>query len=28
VFTVTLSIIAHGFTANPMARALGPRMES
>jgi NhaP-type Na+/H+ or K+/H+ antiporter len=28
VFTVTLSIITHGFTANPMARALGHRMES
>ena len=25
--TVTLSIIAHGFTANPLARRLGPRME-
>jgi len=26
--TVTLSIIAHGFTANPLARKLGPGMES
>jgi len=25
--TVTLSIIAHGLTANPLARELGPRME-
>jgi NhaP-type Na+/H+ or K+/H+ antiporter len=25
--TVTLSIVAHGFTANPLARLLGPRME-
>jgi len=28
VCTVTLSIIAHGFTANPLARRLGPGMES
>jgi NhaP-type Na+/H+ or K+/H+ antiporter len=28
VCTVTLSIFAHGFTANPLARVLGPRMES
>jgi NhaP-type Na+/H+ or K+/H+ antiporter len=28
VFTVTLSIIVHGLTANPLARLLGPRMES
>jgi NhaP-type Na+/H+ or K+/H+ antiporter len=28
VCTVALSIVAHGFTANPLARALGPRMES
>jgi NhaP-type Na+/H+ or K+/H+ antiporter len=28
VLTVALSIIAHGFTANPLARVLGPRMES
>jgi NhaP-type Na+/H+ or K+/H+ antiporter len=27
VLTVALSIIAHGFTANPLARVLGPRME-
>jgi len=27
VFTVALSILAHGFTANPLARRLGPRME-
>jgi NhaP-type Na+/H+ or K+/H+ antiporter len=26
VCTVTLSIVAHGFTANPFARRLGPRM--
>jgi len=25
--TVTLSIFAHGFTANPLARRFGPRME-
>ena len=28
VCTVTLSIFAHGLTANPLARVLGPRMES
>jgi len=28
VCTVTLSIFAHGLTANPLARLLGPRMES
>jgi NhaP-type Na+/H+ or K+/H+ antiporter len=28
VCTVTLSIFAHGLTANPLARALGRRMES
>ena len=28
VCTVTLSIIAHGFTANPLARRFGPRMEA
>ena len=28
VCTVTLSIFAHGLTANPLARILGPRMES
>jgi len=28
VCTVTLSIFAHGLTANPLARRLGPRMES
>jgi len=28
VFTVALSIFAHGFTANPLSRTLGPRMES
>jgi NhaP-type Na+/H+ or K+/H+ antiporter len=28
VFTVTLSIFVHGLTANPLARLLGPRMES
>jgi NhaP-type Na+/H+ or K+/H+ antiporter len=28
VCTVALSIVAHGFTANPFARVLGPRMES
>ena len=28
VFTVALSIVAHGFTANPLARALGPHMKS
>ena len=28
VFTVTLSIFVHGLTANPLARRLGPRMES
>jgi len=28
VCTVTLSIIAHGFTANPLARRFGPRMET
>jgi NhaP-type Na+/H+ or K+/H+ antiporter len=27
VCTVTLSVIAHGFTANPLARRLGPLME-
>jgi NhaP-type Na+/H+ or K+/H+ antiporter len=26
--TVTVSIVAHGITANPLARRLGPRMES
>jgi NhaP-type Na+/H+ or K+/H+ antiporter len=26
--TVTLSIVAHGITANPLARRLGPRMKS
>ena len=28
VCAVTLSILAHGLTANPLARALGPRMGS
>jgi NhaP-type Na+/H+ or K+/H+ antiporter len=27
VFTVALSIVAHGLTANPLARRLGPKME-
>ena len=27
VFTVALSIVADGFTANPLAHALDPRME-
>jgi len=27
VCTVTMSIFAHGLTANPLARVLGPRME-
>jgi len=26
--TVTVSIVAHGITANPLARRLGPRMKS
>ena len=28
VCTVALSVLAHGFTANPLTRVLGPRMES
>ena len=28
VCTVALSVLAHGFTANPLSRVLGPRMES